>query len=258
VAVRICSIECCFTHPLAECNEVPPYFKKDVREGVSLQQDMADWSKICRRMHVWDYTTEFRHYLNPLPNFFVLQPNIKFFIENGVTGLFEQGNRESVSGECGELRAYLISKLMWNPDLNVNQAMNEFLCGYYGQAGAPIREYIDILARHVKEHHVHMGIFDNPTQGHIPDHILQKAIALWDKAERLADNDEILARVQCSRMQIRYVQINRMEPGIPGREEKVERFIEDLHRFGFIRTREARPLEISIQQIREGTTNSKW
>ena len=35
-----------------------------------------------------------------------------------MTGLFEQGNGESPSGEFGELRAYLITKLMWNPDLD--------------------------------------------------------------------------------------------------------------------------------------------
>ena len=117
VCVRLCSIECCLSHPMSECEEVVYPFKENVVAGATFQKDIRDWSKICKRLFVWDYTTDFRHYLAPFPNFQVLQPNIKFFVENGVTGLFEQGNDHAVSGEFGELRMYMISKFMWNPIL---------------------------------------------------------------------------------------------------------------------------------------------
>ena len=51
--------------------------------------------------------------MEPIPNLHVLQDNIKFFIENNVTGLFEQGNGEDLSGEFGELR-----KLCLNTDVS--------------------------------------------------------------------------------------------------------------------------------------------
>ncbi len=254
VCIRICSIECCFSHPLAECNETA-HFKDRTRQGATFQDDMRDWAKICRRMHVWDYTTNYRHYLNPMPNFHVLQPNIKFFLENGVTGLFEQGNGESPSGEFGELRAYLITKLMWNPDLDVSEAMNDFLTGYYGRAAAPIRAYIDMLREHVVKQNIHVGIYCSPQQGHIPEPLLEKAEKLFDRAEALADDEDVLARVQRSRLQIRYVRLNITPAEDPAYGPMAEALIRDLARFGLTRVREWEPMEKSVEKLRANTVN---
>ena len=43
---------------------------------------------------------------------------MQFFKDHHVVGLFEQGNAESPTVEFGELRGYLISRLMWNPDIS--------------------------------------------------------------------------------------------------------------------------------------------
>jgi elongation factor P--beta-lysine ligase len=76
----------------------------DGKSTPTMQQDMDGWRDIHDRLHIWDYTTNFWHYLSPFPNFQVLQPNIQYFINHHVTGLFEQGNGESISGEFGEER----------------------------------------------------------------------------------------------------------------------------------------------------------
>ena len=89
VVVRLCSIECCFSHPLSECVQNTDKHKP-------FQEDMKDWAKLTNRIYIWDYTTNFSHYMNPMPNLHVLQKNIQFFVENGVTGLFEQGNGEDL------------------------------------------------------------------------------------------------------------------------------------------------------------------
>ena len=251
VCVRICSIECCFSHPLRECNETA-HFKDRTKAGATFQDDMRGWAKICNRIFVWDYTTNFAHYLNPMTNLHVLQDNMKFFLENGVTGLFEQGNGESTSGELGELRAYVISKLMWNPDIDVSETMNDFLGGYYGSAAAPIRAYIDMLTKHVVENHVHVGIYCDPKNGHIPEELLVKAEALFDRAEKLADNEAILARVQKSRLQIRYVRLFTTPVEDPGYAAMAEALIADVHRFGLTRVREWQPMDVSESRLRAG------
>ena len=251
VCVRICSIECCFSHPLRECNETA-HFKDRTKAGATFQDDMRGWAKICNRIFVWDYTTNFAHYLNPMTNLHVLQDNMKFFLENGVTGLFEQGNGESPSGEFGELRAYIISKLMWNPDIDVSEVMNDFLGGYYGSAAAPIRAYIDMLTKHVVENNVHVGIYCPPDNGHIPEELLVKAEALFDRAEKLADNEAILARVQKSRLQIRYVRLYNTPMEDPARASMVEALIADVHRFGLTRVREWQPMDVSEARLRAG------
>ena len=56
--------------------------------------------------------------------------------------------------------------------------MNEFLTGYYGEAAAPIRSYIDLMQKEVTGKNVHCGIYCAPDQGHIPDELLAKVIDL--------------------------------------------------------------------------------
>ena len=83
VIVRLCSIECCFSHPLATC---------DSRENRAFRDDLRAWSKVAQRLWIWDYTTDFAHYLLPFPNQRVRRPNIRFFVANHVKGIFEAGH----------------------------------------------------------------------------------------------------------------------------------------------------------------------
>jgi hypothetical protein len=176
---------------------------------------------------------------------------MKFFLENGVTGIFEQGNAQAISGEFGELRMYIISKLMWNPNVDVDQVMDEFLTGYYGLAAAPIKEYIKLLADHVVNDHVHLGIYDDPTW-YVPAEILGKAEKLWDEAEAVARDEDELSRIQRSRLQLRYAKVQRMDTSDPARAQLVEDLITDIRKYGFTFIRESQDLEKSFEILRAG------
>ncbi len=87
-------------------------------------------------------------YNAPYPNFNVLRENMKYFADNNVIGMYEQGNFLSYTGDCEELRAYLLSKLMWDPYMSekeYQEIMDDFLEGYYGDGWMYIREYIDTM-----------------------------------------------------------------------------------------------------------------
>ena len=154
VIIRLCSIECCFCHPLDD---------PDCPHNVEFKKDIEEWSAICNNLSVWDYTTDFLCYLSPFPNFAVLQKNVKFFKDHHVIGMFEQGNYQSLSGEFGELRGYLLAKLLWNPDMTEAEYyahMDEFLRDYYGAGWKYVREYIDVTTRKAAERH--LFIYDTP------------------------------------------------------------------------------------------------
>ena len=154
VIIRLCSIECCFAHPLDD---------PDCPHNVAFKKDIEEWSAICNNLYIWDYTTDFLCYLSPFPNFAVLQKNVKFFKDHHVIGMFEQGNYQSLSGEFGELRGYLLSKLLWNPDMTEAEYyahMDEFLRDYYGAGWKYVREYIDVTTRKAAERH--LFIYDTP------------------------------------------------------------------------------------------------
>ena len=137
VCIRLCSINCCFTHPLDNTA---------CANGKKFYDDLVGWGKICDKIHIWDYTTNFHYYISTFPNFGVLQKNMKFFAENNVVSMFPQGNSQSASGEFGELRAYLLAQLMWNPYMTEEEYytyMDEFLAAYYGAGWKYIRKFID-------------------------------------------------------------------------------------------------------------------
>lgn len=160
VIVRLCSIECCFSHPIAEC-DTAIYAVEDESFAATLRS----WAKHCGRIYIWDYTTNFRNYHVSYPNFGVLRQNLRFFAENHVRGVFEQGDRQTVNGEFGLLRAYLLGKLLWDPYMSEEtylRHMDEFLTGYYGAGGPALRRFIDRLQAAAAR--VHFGIyFEDPT-----------------------------------------------------------------------------------------------
>ena len=137
VCVRLCSITCCFTHPIND---------PDCPKNKTFREDLVAWGKICDNIHIWDYTTNFHYYISTFANLFVIRENMKFFAENNAVSMFPQGNSQGASGEFGELRTYLLCKLMLDPYMTEEEYsnhMNEFLKAYYGEGWTYIREFID-------------------------------------------------------------------------------------------------------------------
>ncbi len=198
VIVRLCTIECCFAHALddAECEE-----------NVQLMNDLSDWSKICDRIYVWDYATNYSNTVGIFPDFGVLQRNVQVFYENNVVGLYEEGNyyMKACDSEFGELRAYLLSKLMQNPYIDYSAYMNEFLSAYYGKGWESIREFIDMTIEKPAPENEHLMIYVTmkETLG-FSDADIEKADSLWENAKSLSETDAELERVRRSELCWRY------------------------------------------------------
>ncbi len=138
VIVRLCSIECNFSTPLNnESNKINKAFADDIKE----------WSRICKNLHIWDYTTNYSHYLSPFGNFDVLQENLKFFAEHNVIGVYSEGNYQAAqsNGEFAELRSYMLARLTWNPDADIDELMYEFCDAYYGKGAQHIVDFINFI-----------------------------------------------------------------------------------------------------------------
>ena len=141
VCIRLCSINCCFTHAINDPN---------CTKNKKFCEDIIAWGKICENIHIWDYTTDFHYYISTFANLFTIRDNMRFFAENNVVSMFPQGNSQGFSGEFGELRAYLLAKLMCDPYMSeeeYNRHMDEFLQAYYGEGWTYIRKFIDETSR---------------------------------------------------------------------------------------------------------------
>ena len=193
VIVRLCSIECSFSKPLAD------------ERNKKFRDDIVGWSKICNRLYIWDYTTNFRHYIMPHPNLRALGPNIKFFVNHSVKGLFEQGAYTSNGAEMAELRAWVLAKLLWNPTLDGQKLIGEFIAGYYGPAGPHIKDYLKITHDAVEASGDHLGCFSQHTAKFLSFKTLSKG---WEQLkaaeEAVMDDPDLRFRVQIDQMPIMY------------------------------------------------------
>jgi hypothetical protein len=236
VIIRLCSIECCFAHPLESCPS---------EENRRFREDIQAWQLVAPVLYVWDYTTNFAHYLQPFPNFEVLQANVRFFVRHGVKGLFEQGNYSpGGNGEMAPLRAYVLAKLLWNPDTDVQRHINDFLHGYYGRAAGAIRAYMELLHRQVREKGYHAHIFEPPTVPHLNnDEFLDSAERLFDEAERLAESEEIRFRVQVARLPVWYVKLATNRVTGDERADLLRKFLSIARKAGITHIREWQTLD---------------
>ncbi len=228
----LCGIECCYSHPIATCEINASYYR-----------DLADWALITNKLYIFDYTANFEHYVMPHPNLRVLQPNIQLFAEKGVRGVYASGNTGAGS-ELGELRAYLLARLLWNPHLDVDQARREFMAAYYGKAAKPLEEYIRLMHDKVETENIHATIVAGPRMPYLAPEMISRARVLFDEAERLADDKTILERVKVARLAIQHVELEWMKPGyyfdegfykpiLPsGAEELARTFVEVAERNG--------------------------
>ncbi len=194
VNIMFCSIECNRSMPLA-----------DDPRSADFVKDMEDWSRLSDNIFAWDYVVQFKNYLTPFPNFHVLQPNIQFFKDNNVNMMFQQGSGGSWS-DLADLKQYVIAKLLWNPDVNVDSIITHFINKYYGNAAPYIREYYNLTHQYLieKQDTQVLDIYGFPVfyiTAHLTPELLIKYQQLMDAAEEsVADDSVYQIRVKRARI----------------------------------------------------------
>jgi len=177
----------------------------------SFSRDLEGWGKLTDNIIVWDYVIQFSNLFSPFPNLRTLQPNLRFFHKNNVSAVFEQGNRE-IGGEFAELRSYMIAKLLWNPEVDIDQVVNDFLNGYYGEAGKEIKKYIDLLhENNMSNSGVKLSIFGNPVQqkeSFLSDSLITIYNQFFDQAEKaVSGSPEQFQRVRSARLPVYFAML---------------------------------------------------
>lgn len=199
VNIMLCDIDCRREVPLT-----------DNASGQDFMRAMEGWSKISDNIFVWDYGINFDCYLSPFPNFPILQKNMQLFKDHHVTMHFSQ----IAGSKCGtftEMRAYIVSKLMWNTQQDVDSLMKQFMQGYYGAAAPYLYQYEKLLEGALLGSGQDLWIFDSPVshkKGMLNAHCLKRYNELFDQAEKaVADSPELLDRVRIERLTLQYSEL---------------------------------------------------
>lgn len=197
VIICLCSIECCFIHPLG----TDPFNR-------SFAEDIRGWNRICDRLWIWDYVINYAHSICPFPNLRVLKPNINFFINNGVKGIYEESCYFTKGSELQELRNYIMAKTLWDPTYDTERAIAEFCAAYYGPAAPHVRRYINLIHDATQQNpKQHVMIYTHPRE-YITPKLIASAQAIFDRAEASVKDDPVLLhRVQVARLPVLYAAI---------------------------------------------------
>lgn len=169
--------------------------------------ELDEWSKITDNLMIWDYETQFTHSLAPFPLYNTLQPNLQLFTQKNVVAHFQQCNAKH-SENFSELKSYLLSKLLWDPDADQNEIIDDFMNGFYGNAAPFLRKYFDILHQEMKKADINLDIYSNPVwlaNNVLSEQNIDNYNKLFDQAEASVKGDTILYnRVRAARLPVMY------------------------------------------------------
>lgn len=252
VIVRLCSMNACGAHALDGCERNRPFLRL-----------IRQWGESAPEVFVWDYFTDFSHYFLPYPNLDAIAGNIRVFAESGVTGVFGQADATPVKG-CGdmaELRAYLMARLLWRPELNPQAVVDEFLGPYYGAAAEPLRDMLDELHDLPRREGVHFHLYEPIEAPWLTPRVVERLHRLFDESERrVSDDPERLDRVRAARLPAEYVTWRRglryarrgarYEPADPALAGRAAGFLARARARGALALREGgRPIEHEQEMI---------
>jgi len=198
VYIILCSYECDFGHPIGTSkNEANVIFRKDLEA----------WSKISSKIIIWDYSTNFLHYLMPYPNLDSPAENISYYIDNKVTGVMELGPWDGTGTEFAQLRLWVLAKILWQPASDSRALIKEFVEGYYGPAAPAILKYIETIHRYIREHKDFvLNIYRHTNVPFIAPGIIAEAEVYLREAEKAVENNEVyMKRVAHAHMPVWYV-----------------------------------------------------
>jgi hypothetical protein len=234
VRVRLCPIAVCEAHPYEKCGARPTVF---------FMKNLLGWSQITKTLYIWHYNTNFANYLLPFPDFNQFPDSIRLYHRLGVKGIFFEGAYGGGGGGSdAEMRSYVMAKLLWNPSLDSEALVTEWMQGVYGPASKPMRQWFDLLHEKVRDPQQHFFIYDRPTVYYLSADVLAKGDELFDEATRLAaGNAEALEHLAKARLWLRYTRLAQK----PTEGPELRGFLEDVRRFG-------------ITQISEGQSVDAW
>lgn len=201
----------CRSHPLTECGaqDGDDSFENLYGDRApTIAADFANWVKIADRTYIYDYTINFLNTAQFFSNFETLQSTMKYMHDIGITGyVYNCGDGHYAA--FNELRNYLLAKLQWDVNCDVEYHMMDFIKAYYGEDAAPyIKKIIDLQTAHLRGTG-HAFDFDWHYQaGFVPLTVCAELDILWEKALNADITEEQLFNVEVANLSWEYFKAN--------------------------------------------------
>ena len=271
VIIRVCPEMCNFCDDPTTCEQLAEQSKR-----------VTDFSSICSHVYVYFYPINWSNLFSALPSYDAMYYDMRFFAESGVKGVYAEGYSKE-NPEFGELKAYLMAKLMQNPYMSKSEYeyhYNDFLEGYYGDAAEYVAGYIDLTKEMIDKNMEKNGHLDHWFEtadnfdfkydrgsGTYDMIYIDKANELWDEAVNSVVGKE-LDHVRKSMIHWTYIELyntmdNRMLSGDGDVREELmarnEALYNDILKYGTTRLFDnARDISTSITDFTLSPKKMQW
>lgn len=212
VAPVLCGLhKACRSHPLTECgaqdgNET--FYNLFGDNEPVIAEDFKNWVKVADTTYIYDYTINFINTAQFFSNFQTMQSTMQYMYDIGITGYIYNCGDTHIAA-FNELRNYLLCKLQWDVNCDVEYHMMDFIKAYYGEDAAPyIKEILDIQTAQTRAS-AHAFDFDWHYQaGFYPLGKVADLDDLWEKALTADITEEQLYNVETANLSWEYFKAN--------------------------------------------------
>ncbi len=236
----------CRSHPLNECGATDmqqtgfdEFMNLYGDNEATIAEDFRVWKEISDRQYIYDYTINFLFSAQFFSNFETMQPTMQYMHDLGITGyVYNCGDGHRAA--FNELRNYLLCKLQWDVNADVEYHMMDFMNAYYGADAAQyIKQILDIQTAQIKAT-AHSFDFDWHYQsGYYPIHTIMKLDMLWSKALGADITEQQLFNVEVANLSWEFFKANQFLGDYfflnPLRLQKQEWLYDELERHGIDR-----------------------
>lgn len=147
VIIRLASVRSSYYYPMnderntyvTEVENTNPIYGSLYLDQQRVNEELVKWQAMgAKRFAVWDYGCYVRGNIIPFPDWYSLQGNLQYYEELGVTEVITQLNgfenpdmKIRVDQPLHNLKMYLRSKLLWNPNEDVEKLTVDYFKHYY-------------------------------------------------------------------------------------------------------------------------------
>ncbi len=172
----------------------------DERQPDEVKYTIVKWASICKHFWFWGYDAVYTDYISYSPTLGQAYGTVQLMRELGVQYMLMQSTQNSPNDWQANIKSYVWSKLMWNPDREVSALVNEFLEGYYGIVAPYVREMMNLFDAHFANYMVKeepdiwfwaYGTIGN--EDTLTPRLLDKAVEIMEKAEKVIEEDQTLS-----------------------------------------------------------------
>ena len=175
---------------------------------------MEKWATVCNKFMVWDYTTyNPRHYWW-YPAYTTWHDRLTAMKDMGVVYAMLQSNYQERTIYQTIFEPYVASKMLWNPDYDMNELIAEFNRYYFGEVGgAYATEYVSLMTAKCYSELAANDYKESTALSFANKGFLKSMISLIDEAERKVeestDSEEnksaYIQRLEVLKFQPRYM-----------------------------------------------------